>query len=207
MPTASHHGRLLHRALGSRRVGDIRVRRRARSLFLRPLHRLDPLLLAEQVVLRRQDISSTSRSVRLLPNVTCLARHSVRAQLSALHRNTAVSRLPVPQTIFGVVQRLSRQLCLVVRWALFAGDDGCVVEQVDELARLRGEQDLLLSTLDDRGGVDVVGFLEFLTGDVGELRFGDEGLGFGADELLLEGYELGRFGLFVLELLDFVLDL
>lgn len=102
-----------------------------------------------------------------------------------------MSGLPVPQTIFGVVQRLSRQLCLVVRWALFARDDGRVVEQVDKLARLRGEQDLLLGALDDGGGVDVVGFLEFLAGDVCELRFGDEGLGFGADELLLESYKLG----------------
>jgi hypothetical protein len=55
--------------------------------------------------------------------------------------------------------------------------------------------------------VDVVGFFELLAGDVGELGFGDEGLGFGADELLFEGDELGGLGLFVLELLDFVLDL
>lgn len=35
------------------------------------------------------------------------------------------------------------------------------------------EEDLLLGALDDGGGVQVVGFFEFLAGDVGELRFGD----------------------------------
>jgi hypothetical protein len=55
--------------------------------------------------------------------------------------------------------------------------------------------------------VHVVGFFEFLARDVGELGFGDEGLGFGADELLLEGDEFGGLGFFVFELLDFVLDL
>jgi hypothetical protein len=55
--------------------------------------------------------------------------------------------------------------------------------------------------------VDVIGFLELLASDVGELGFGDEGLGFGADELLLEGDEFGGLGFFVFELLDLVLDL
>lgn len=70
-----------------------------------------------------------------------------------------------------------------------------------------GEQDLLFGTLDDRSSVDVVCFLELLTSDVCELCLGDERLRFGADKLLLEGDELGRFWLLVLELLDFVLDL
>lgn len=70
-----------------------------------------------------------------------------------------------------------------------------------------GKQNLLLGSLDDRGGVDVVSFFELLAGDVGELGLGNEGLRFGADELLLESYELGGFGLFVLELLDLILDL
>jgi hypothetical protein len=66
---------------------------------------------------------------------------------------------------------------------------------------------LLLGSLDHGGGVDVVGFFEFLAGDVGELSLGDERLGFGADELLLKGDELGGLGLFVLQFLDLILDL
>jgi hypothetical protein len=70
-----------------------------------------------------------------------------------------------------------------------------------------GEEDLLLGALDDGGGAEVVGFLELLSGDVGELSLGDEGLGFGADELLLEGDELGGFGFLLLELGNFVENL
>jgi hypothetical protein len=69
------------------------------------------------------------------------------------------------------------------------------------------EQDLLLGALDHGRGVNVVGFFELLARDVGELGFGNEGLGFGADELLLEGDEFGGFGFFVLELLNLILDL
>lgn len=55
--------------------------------------------------------------------------------------------------------------------------------------------------------MDVVCLLELLAGDVGQLSLGDERLGFGADELLLEGDELGGLGLFVLQFLDLILDL
>ena len=99
--------------------------------------------------------------------------------------------LPCPQTLFGIVERLSRGLSVGVRWALLAGHDGRVVEQVDELTCLGREKDLLLSALNDGCGMDVIGFFELLTGDVGELGFGDERLGFGADKLLFEGNELG----------------
>ena len=118
-----------------------------------------------------------------------------------------MARLPRPQALFGVVQSLPCWLGVVVSGSLFARNDGRVVEQVDEAASLGCEEDLLLGALDDGGGVQVVGFFEFLAGDVCELRFGDEGLGFGADELLLEGDEFGGLGLFVFEFLDLVLDL
>ena len=156
----------------------------------------------------RQYIGTASSCVRLLRhNIVRLARHSVRAQLAALRQDARVARLPRPQALLGIVQREPCGLGVGVRGALLAGYDGRVVEQVDQLACLGCEQDLLLGALDDGRGVDVVGFLELLARDVGELGFGDEGLGFGADELLLEGDELGGFGLFVLELLDLVLDL
>jgi hypothetical protein len=156
----------------------------------------------------RQNIGATSSYMLLLHNILIRqTRHSVRAQLVALRQDVRVARLPRPQTLFGVVERLPRSLSVGVRRALLAGHDGRIVKQVDELARLSGEQDLLLGALDDGRGVDVVGFFELLAGDVGELGFGDERLGFGADELLFEGDELGGFGLFVFKLLDFVLDL
>ena len=55
--------------------------------------------------------------------------------------------------------------------------------------------------------MDVVGFLEFLTRDIGELGFSNKRLGLGANELLLKLDDLGARWFFVLELLDFVGDL
>ena len=115
--------------------------------------------------------------------------------------------LPRPQTLFGIVQGLPCGFGVGVSWALLAGHDWRVVQQIDQLAGLGCEEDLLFSALNDGRGVDVVGFLELLAGDVGELGFGDERLGLCADELLFEGDELSGFGLFVLELLDLVLNL
>ena len=144
----------------------------------------------------------------LLHNILVrMPRHSIRAQLPTLRHDPFMSRLPRPQPFLGIIQRLPRGLRISVNRALLAGHNWRVVEQVDQLAGLRREQDLLLGALDDGRGVDVVGFFELLARDVGELGFGDEGLGFGADELLLEGDEFGGFGFFVFELLDFVLDL
>jgi hypothetical protein len=56
---------------------------------------------------------------------------------------------------------------------------------------LAGEERLLLGALEHGGEVDGVGFAEFLARDVCQLGFGNEGLGLGADELLLEGGDLG----------------
>lgn len=51
------------------------------------------------------------------------------------------------------------------------------------------------------------GGFEFFAGDVGELGFGDEGLGFGADEFLFEDYDAGGLRILVLQLGDLVGDL
>ena len=53
--------------------------------------------------------------------------------------------------------------------------------------------------------VSVCGF-DLFTCYVGELGLGDEGLGFGADEFLLEDDDARGVGLFVLELGDLVGD-
>lgn len=136
--------------------------------------------------------------MRLVGQATGLVGHGVGAQHSSLRGDTGVAWLPGSQALFCVVESLPCLLGVVVSWALLAWYNGRVVEQVDELARLGREQDLLLGSLDDGGGVEVVGLFELLAGDVGELGFGDEGLGFGADEFLLEGDELGGLWLLVL---------
>ena len=55
-------------------------------------------------------------------------------------------------------------------------------------------------------GVELIGesSLELLTGDIRELGFGDQRLGLGADEFLLEDYDLRAIWFLILELGDFV---
>jgi len=83
-------------------------------------------------------------------------------------------------------------------------DNRSVINEVEQLSCVLGKQDLLLGALDDSGGVKVVGLLELLAGDVGKLSLGDQRLSLCADELLLEGDNLDRAGLLVLQLLDFI---
>ena len=166
--------------------------------LLRPFCSLDPLLMS--IDARRRLEGSMSRAHRLL-------RHSVTAHLAGVGPDRLHVRLPSPEVTLGVGEDLPAVVDLGEGGALLAGDDGGVVEEVDEVAGALGEEDLFLGTLDDGGGVEVEGFLELLAGDVGELGVGDKGLGFGADEFLLEGDEFGGFGFFVLEFLNLVLDL
>jgi hypothetical protein len=133
--------------------------------------------------------------------------HGVRAELAGAGGDGLVGLGPAAEGGLGVVEDFTGGGLLGVCGALLAGDDGSVVEEVEEFTGVLGEQDLLLGALNHGRGVEVVGFLEFLAGYVGELGFGDEGLGFGADELLLEGDDLGGFGLLLLELGDLVEDL
>lgn len=58
-------------------------------------------------------------------------------------------------------------------------------------------------------GIELIckGCLELLTGNVGQLSLGDQGLGLGTDKLLLENNNLGRIGLLVLQLGNLVRDL
>ena len=88
-----------------------------------------------------------------------------------------------------------------------AGGDGGVVDQLEQVLSVAGDDGELLAVL--AHGIELVseGGLELLAGDVGQLGLGDERLGLGADKLLLESDNLDRAGLLVLQLLDFVRDL
>ena len=93
------------------------------------------------------------------------------------------------------------------RQPFLPGHNGGIIKHFENVTGLLRENDLLLCTFDDRGGVYIVGFLKLLPCDIRELRFRHQRLSFGADELLFEDWDFGRFRLLVLELLDFVLNL
>lgn len=116
-------------------------------------------------------------------------------------------RSPPSQVSLSSAQDLACLLVLLEGWVCITGLDRGVVEELEEVAGVAGEHGLLLASFEEGGGVDEVGFLELLAGSVGQLSLGDERLGFGADEFLLELRELCAGGFLVLELGDFILDL
>lgn len=71
-----------------------------------------------------------------------------------------------------------------------AGDNGQLLTVLTESIKLVGESRL-----------------ELLSGDVGQLRFSNQGLGLGTDELLFEDNNARAVGLLVLELSDLIGDL
>ena len=98
-------------------------------------------------------------------------------------------------------------LVAVVGLAGLAGGDGGVVDELEQVLSVAGDDGELLAVL--AHGIELVGEggLELFTGDVGQLGLGDERLGLGADKLLLEYNNLGGVGLLVLQLGDLVGDL
>ena len=85
--------------------------------------------------------------------------------------------------------------------------DWSVINQLEQVLSITSDDCKLLAVLTE--SIELVGVcsLELFTGDVGKLSFGDEGFGFGSDELLLEDDDLWRVWLLVLELGDLVGDL
>ena len=98
-------------------------------------------------------------------------------------------------------------LVAVVGSAGLARGDGGVVNQLQEVLAVAGDDGHLLRVLTESIKLVVEGSLQLLTSNVGKLGLCDQRLGLGADKLLLEDDNLGRVGLLVLELSDLVSDL
>lgn len=148
---------------------------------------------------------SNSRTLRAGSGST--GWHGVGTKLPSVARDGGEVGLPLSEFGLGLIEDIFCDLAVLEGSVGVAWDDRSVVDHFKQDAGILGEQDLLLGALDDGGSVNVVGFLELLAGDVGQLSFGDERLCFCADELLLEGDDLGGTWLLVFQLLDLVLDL
>jgi hypothetical protein len=114
---------------------------------------------------------------------------------------------PVGEGILAVLDDGLGGLVAVVGLASLTRGDRGVVNQLEEVLAVAGDDGHLLAVLAKR--IELVGesSLQLLTGDVGELGLSDEGLGLGTDKLLLEDDNLGAVGLLVLELGNLVGDL
>jgi hypothetical protein len=72
--------------------------------------------------------------------------------------------MPGAEFVFGIIKDLASGFDVFEGWVGITRDDWGVVEKVEETTSLFCEDDLLFSTLNCRGKVDVVGFFEFLAG-------------------------------------------
>lgn len=130
--------------------------------------------------------------------------HGVGTKVTSVGVNRLDVGGPGSELVFGNVQDFSCGLSVREGGVDVSRDNGSVVNEVEQLPCVLGQQDLLLGALDDSGGVKVVGLLELLAGDVGKLGLGDKRLSLCADELLLESDDLDRAGLLVLQLLNLI---
>lgn len=114
---------------------------------------------------------------------------------------------PVGESILAVLDDGLGGLVAVVGLAGLAGSDRGVVDELEEVLAVAGNDGHLLAVLTESVELVSESSLQLLTSDVGELSLSDERLGLGTDKLLLKNNNLGAVGLLVLELSDLVGDL
>lgn len=98
-------------------------------------------------------------------------------------------------------------LISIIRIPGLSGSDRSVVNQLEKVLSIAGNDSQLLAVLAHSIELVCERSLQLLAGDVGQLGFGDQRLGLGAHEFLLENDNLGRIGLLVLQLCDLIGDL
>lgn len=113
---------------------------------------------------------------------------------------------PVGQGVLAVLDDRLAGIVSVVRLACLAGGDWGVVDKLQQVLSVAGDDGNLLAVLAQSVKLVGKGGLDFLAGDVGQLGFGHQRLGLGTNQFLLEHDDAGRVGVLVLELGDFVGD-
>ena len=96
------------------------------------------------------------------------------------------------------------RLITVIRVPRFAGRHRGVVDQLQQVLAVAGDNGQLLTVLAECVELKVESGLDLLTGDVGKLSFGDERLGFSANEFLLKYNNARRTWLLVLQVGDLI---
>ena len=95
----------------------------------------------------------------------------------------------------------------VIGLAGLARSNRSVIDQVQEVLAVAGNDSHLLAVLTECIELVLEGSLDLLTGDVRELSLRYKGLGLSTNQFLLENNNAGRFRVLVLELGNFVGDL
>jgi len=113
---------------------------------------------------------------------------------------------PVGEGVLAVLDDGLGGLVSVVGVASLTWSDWGVVDELEKVLTVSGDDGKLLGVLAESIELVVESSLQLLAGDVGKLGLSDERLGLGTDELLLEDDNLWRVWLLVLELSDLVGD-
>lgn len=164
-------------------------------------------LLAPGAVVKRGILVGEVVALTAVADVVAAALGQTAGAGGELGGDGSVGADPAGEGVLAVLDDGLAGLVAVVGSAGFTRGDGGVVDELEQVLAVAGNDSDLLAVLAE--GVELVGVgsLDLLAGDVGELGLGDEGLGLGTDELLLEDDNLGGVGLLVLELGNLVGDL
>lgn len=138
----------------------------------------------------------------LLPSLAQRARTDRQRRL-----DHGVGRHPIGQGIFAVLDDGLGGLVSIISVAGLPGSDGIVVNELQQMFAVPGNDGNLLRVFSDGIKLICKGRLELLACDVGQLSLGHQGLGFGADKLLLQHHNSWAVGLLVLELGNLIGDL
>ncbi len=113
---------------------------------------------------------------------------------------------PVGQRVLAVLDDGLGGLVAVIGVASLAGGDGRVVDELEKMLAVPGDDGQFLAVLTHRVELVRECRLEFLARDVAQLGFGHEGLGLGAHEFLFQHHDARTVGFLVFELGDLVGD-
>lgn len=182
-----------HRRLGRGGVlfggsGVLRVLGRVSGVLGRVLRLLSVLF---RVLSRHNVRSCVDRARDITSALHSGSGHSVGTKTTSIGVNRLDVRSPGPEFVLGNIQDFSCSLGVSEGGVGISGNDGSVVNEVEQLSCVLGQKNLLLCALNDGSSVNVVSLLELLAGDVGKLSLGDKGLSLCADKLLLERDNLG----------------
>ena len=100
-------------------------------------------------------------------------------------------RDPVGQSIFAVLDDSLAGIVSVIGLAGLARSNRSVIDQVQEVLAVTGNDSHLLAVLTECIELVLEGSLDLLTGDVRELGLRYKGLGLGTNQLLLEDNNAG----------------
>ena len=167
---------------------------------------VDALAIGASVAAGMAALRQCARAGRQVGSDGSVLLDPVRERVLAVLNDAVFKVSLVKITSLGDNIRLA-SLVAIVRGAGLAGSHRSVVNELQQVLAVASNNSELLAVLTKSIKLVCESGLQLLTGNVGKLGLGNEGLGLSTDELLLKNNNPGRVGLLVLELGNLVGDL